>query len=136
MIHDLKFHHLGVAVPELRAAIAFEEAAFGHHLVAGPFDDPIQGVSVCFVGNGSPPSPLIELVSPRSDTSPLSSYLKKGIGAYHVCYETAALETTIAAARQHGCIPIGNPVPAVAFGGRRIAWMFAPTRQLLEFLQA
>jgi methylmalonyl-CoA/ethylmalonyl-CoA epimerase len=34
------------------------------------------------------------------------------------------------------CLLLGDPVPAVAFGGRRIAWLYTPTRQLVELLEA
>jgi methylmalonyl-CoA/ethylmalonyl-CoA epimerase len=30
---------------------------------------------------------------------------------------------------------VSDPMPAVAFGGRRIAWLYTPTRQLLELVE-
>ena len=31
---------------------------------------------------------------------------------------------------------VSGPVPAVAFGGRQIAWLYTPTRQLFELVEA
>jgi hypothetical protein len=31
---------------------------------------------------------------------------------------------------------LGEPVPAVAFGGRRIAWFYTRTHQLFELVEA
>jgi hypothetical protein len=39
-------------------------------------------------------------------------------------------------ARQNRCVLLGEPVPAVAFGGRRIAWLYTPTKHLIELLEA
>jgi methylmalonyl-CoA/ethylmalonyl-CoA epimerase len=61
--------------------------------------------------------------------------LSIGIGAYHVCYEVKALESALVHVRAHGCVIVANPVPAVAFGGRRVAWLYMPTRQLVELLE-
>ena len=35
-----------------------------------------------------------------------------------------------------GCYVIAEPVPAVAFAGRRIAWLMTGTRHLIELLEA
>jgi methylmalonyl-CoA/ethylmalonyl-CoA epimerase len=128
-----KFNHLGVAVSELPSSIAFFEQFLGYHLIRGPYDDPIQKVSVCFMGREQE-HPVIELVAPGAENSPLASYLKRGIGGYHVCYEVPDLAESIRSAEQQGCIVIGEPVPAVAFDNRKVCWLFTPTRLLIELL--
>jgi len=45
------------------------------------------------------------------------------------------MDAALARARSCGCLVVAAPVPAVAFGGKRIAWLYAPTRQLLEFVE-
>lgn len=79
----------------------------------------------------------IELIAPLTDDSPLQSMLNKnGGGAYHLCFQTNNLEKALAHARSKGCIVLGEPAPAVAFGGRRIAWFYTRTRQLFELVEA
>ena len=54
---------------------------------------------------------------------------------FDVCYEVADLAAALAELRAKGCLVISKPVPAVAYGGRKIAWCFTPTQQLLELLE-
>ena len=129
------FHHVGVAVPALQPAIDFYKEAFRFEVISGPFEDPIQDVKVCFLGPAGAGSAPIELISPRSSASPVNGYLSKGIGAYHVCFETDEIKKALAELWRKGCVVISEPVPAVAFGGRRIAWCFTPARQLIELLE-
>lgn len=138
----MRFHHLGVAVPAIASALPFYERMFGYRLQSGPFDDPIQKVTVCFLAaassgtaGGPANDPVIELISPLSDDSPLRSILAQGGGAYHLCYEVPAIAAALEHAKAHGCLLLRAPVPAVAFAGRPIAWLMAPTRQLIELVE-
>ena len=125
-------HHIGIAVADLEAALPFYRQAFGFTVASGPFDDPIQKVKVCFVGCAPC---LIELIAPLAQDSPINRTLAKGIGAYHLCYEVDEVPATLDALRAQGCLPVSGPVPAVAFGGRKIAWLMTPTQQLVEILE-
>ena len=131
---DLKFKHLGVAVPDLAQALPVYRDLFGYQVSSGPFDDPIQHVSVCFLGGGVTGQIEIELVAPLGENSPVRRILKNG-GAYHLCYETGDLQSSIAQLLEKGCVMVHEPVPAVAFEGRHIAWLFTPTRNLLELVE-
>jgi methylmalonyl-CoA/ethylmalonyl-CoA epimerase len=137
-VTDLRFHHLGVAVRDVAAAAESFRRLFGFHVLAGPIDDPIQGVTACFVGSGAPGEVIYELVAPLAGASrsPLDRVLDKGNTSYHVCYETADLEATLARFVAEGAVHISGPVAAVAFAGRRIAWLLLPLRHLLELLEA
>lgn len=129
------FHHVGVAVPELEPACEFYTATLGFRLISGPIEDPIQKVRACFLAEAGRDAATLELISPSASDSPINGYLAKEMGAYHVCYEVADLANTLAELRKNGCLVIGKPVPAVAYGGRKIAWCFTPTHQLLELLE-
>jgi methylmalonyl-CoA/ethylmalonyl-CoA epimerase len=132
----MKVHHLGVAVPDVAAAIPVYESLLGQRLLSGPFDDPIQKVRVCFLGGGGAGDVVIELIAPLADDAPVHQYLKKGLGAYHICYEVLDMDRTLADLRTNGCLVISGPVPAVAFEGRRIAWLLMPTRQVIELVES
>jgi len=45
------------------------------------------------------------------------------------------LEQALADARTLGAIIARSPVSAVAFGGRRIAWIYTKNRLLIEYLE-
>lgn len=131
-----RMHHIGVAVPALRPAAASLEAIFGYRTVSGPFDDPIQKVSVSFLRTTGADEAEIELVAPLTEDSPIRSILAKGTAAYHLCLETTDLDAALAHTKSLGCILVSAPAPAVAFGGRRIAWIYTPSRQLFELVES
>jgi methylmalonyl-CoA/ethylmalonyl-CoA epimerase len=131
----MKFHHIGYAVTSIQAYLDdFMAPVFAPESVSDTFADPIQQVRVCFVRMQG--GTVIELVEPLGEQSPIHAYIgsKRG-GIYHVCYEVPNLEAAIAAMRAKKCMPLGKPVPAVAFGGRRIVFMLTPQRDLVELLE-
>lgn len=130
-----KLHHIGVAVPDLQEASDFYSNVLGFQIISGPVEDPIQKVRLCFFGGAAGKEPCIELICPLNEDSPINRYLKKGIGAYHLCYEVEDVAGELATLESKGCLIISAPVPAVAFDGRKIAWAFTPTRHLLELLE-
>ena len=130
-----KIKHLGIAVADIEPALSFYQDAFGLFLISGPFDDPIQRVRVCFVGDKSSRETTLELISPLSNDSPIAGFLSKGIGAYHICYEVEDIELALSDLRSRGCIVVSSPVKAVAYEGRSIAWCYTPTNHLVELLK-
>src|SRR5205085_3230006 len=91
-----RLNHVGVAVPDIDAAIAFWREAMGATVITEPFDMPAQGVRVCFVDTPTLGT-QIELLAPLSDTSPVSAFLAKNPlgGQHHLAFEVP----DIAAAR-------------------------------------
>lgn len=132
-----KLRHVGVAVPSLGPATEALSTIFGYRVISGPFDDPIQKVSVNFLTQSPEDAAEIELIAPLSEDSPITSMLAKGGGgAYHLCFETTDIEAAVAHAKNNGCVIVSPPVPAVAFNGRRIAWIYTRSRQLFELVEA
>lgn len=132
-----KLLHVGVAVPSIDPATEMLGALFGYQVVSGPFDDPIQKVTVNFLATSKSDVAEIELIAPLGDDSPVRSMLNKsGGGAYHLCFETRDIDAALAHAKEYGCVILSQPVPAVAFQGRRIAWLYTPSRQLFELVEA
>lgn len=132
-----RLQHVGVAVPALDPATDLLQSLFGYRVTSGPFDDPIQKVSVNFLTHGETDLAEIELIAPLTEDSPIRSMLSKsGGGAYHLCFETDDLDAALEFAKDRGCIIVSAPQPAVAFSGRRIAWIYTGTRQLFELVEA
>lgn len=128
-------HHIGIACRKMAEAIPAYKSLFGYELVSGPFDDPIQNVSVCFLSRGQGDA-VLELVAPLGPNSPIDRMLKKGGGTYHLCYQVPDINAAIRDLTQKGCILLSGPVPAVAFEMREIAWIMTDVDLLVELVQA
>ena len=81
-------NHVGVAVPDMAAAIAFWREVMGAAVASEPFDMPEQGVRVCFVDTPDGGT-QIELLAPLSDRSPVSAFLARNPlgGQHHLAFE-------------------------------------------------
>ena len=131
-----KLLHVGVAVAEIDAATRMFGTLFGSQVVSGPFDDPIQKVTVNFLQQAESDAAEVELIAPLTDDAPIRSMLNKtGGGAYHLCFETNDIERALAHLRAQKCLVVSAPAPAVAFEGRRIAWLYTPSRLLVELVE-
>jgi methylmalonyl-CoA/ethylmalonyl-CoA epimerase len=132
----MRFHHVGYAVKDIRAYVEeFLTPLFAPVKVTEPVTDPIQQVRVCFAHMQG--GTVIELVEPLGEKSPVSGILAGGRGGlYHLCYEVDDLDDAMKRMRGKGCLPLGKPVPAVAFDGRRIVFLMTPERDLIELLEA
>jgi methylmalonyl-CoA/ethylmalonyl-CoA epimerase len=131
----VRFHHVGYAVREIDAYLKdFLVPLFAPVSVTEPVSDPIQQVRVCFAE--MPGGTVIELVEPLSESSPLCSIIGSSRGGvYHLCYEVDDLDAEIQRFRRKGCLPLGKPVPAAAFDGRRIVFLITPQRDLVELVE-
>ncbi len=109
--------HVGIAVPDLDAALAFyrdvlalephpPETADGATIVTLPFGDS-----------------EVELLAPRDPDGPIARFLaRRGPGIHHICYRVGDLDTALAACRRAGYRLI-DETPRVGAGGRRIAFV-------------
>jgi methylmalonyl-CoA/ethylmalonyl-CoA epimerase len=61
----------------------------------------------------------------------VSAFLKKGGGLHHLCYELNDLESHLQEMRARKAIVLRPPKPAVAFEGRRMAWVLTAEKLLL-----
>ncbi len=125
-------HHVGYVTHEIaKSRVLYEDMGFS--ATTPIYHDPIQDVRVIFMGTGS--ETLVELVEPASPQSPVANFLKKkGPGLHHLCYLVDDIERECEKMRKLGGIITCAPVPAVAFEGRRIAFIFR-REGLIEFLE-
>jgi methylmalonyl-CoA/ethylmalonyl-CoA epimerase len=129
-------HHLGFVVSSISAAAEDFAVSISARWDGEIIFDPIQKVRVSFFYPADTRNPVFELVEPASEGSPVSNFLKKkGGGLHHVCYEVDDLESGLRAARDAGLAIAADPAPAVAFDGRRIAWVTSKRRLLVELLE-
>lgn len=117
-----RLHHVGLVVASIAEA----------HPGLDSVHDPRQRVNIAFVDlNGV----RFELLEPAGDKSPVRQSLEKNSKLVHLCYEVPDLEGALARCREFGFRCLQRPVPAVAFEGRRIAWVFSTTFGLVELVE-
>lgn len=101
-------NHVGVAVPDIKAACETYRTLYGATDITTPFDMPEQGVKVCFVNL---PNSQIELIEPLSDASPIANFLKKNPagGQHHVCFEVEDIHQAVTEMEARGATVLGKP---------------------------
>lgn len=130
------FHHVGFVVASIQDSVPGFAASLNAKWDGEIIHDPSQVVRVTFLHGDSTADPLIELVEPAGEKSPVRGFLQRGGGLHHLCYQVNNLEEQLQRSRGAGAIISRPPLPAVAFGGRRIAWVFTKNKLLLEYLEA
>ena len=122
----LTFHHLGYVVPDIQAG----RATFAAFAAPGQddmlfFEDHAQKVNVMFIRMIS--GPLIELVEPRSDDSPVTGFLHNtpAGGYHHIAFEAPDHEDACKAMRSAGFRKI-TPVTS-GFEQRKIGFFLPRT---------
>ncbi len=130
----LRLHHMGFVVPDIATAMPAFTRSMAAEWDGQIFEDPLQKVKVAFMTIRTGDA-QIELVQPMGENSPVQRFLQQGGGMHHLCYEVGDLEAELAAFRSRGAAIASRPKPAVAFGGRRIAWVITSERFLVELLE-
>ena len=125
--------HIGYAVKNIDKAISdFRTLGFVFEDV---IDDSDRNVKLCFGINSNY---RIELVAPLNveKESPVDLCLKKlGSTPYHICYISDNLEADIEALSQNKFKILIPPQKAVAFNGKRVAFMCKLAIGLLEIVE-
>lgn len=129
-----RLHHFGFVVANIEASVPGMCRALLADWNSEIFTDPLQRVRVTFL-KGSHQSPLLELVEPLGQDSPVFRFLDDGGGLHHLCYEVSSISEHLDRIRAAGGVIVSRAKPAVAFGGRPIAWALTREKLLLEFLQ-
>ena len=131
---NLRLHHIGLVVRAIEEFRAFYVDVLQYVQRTPVIHDPIQTAFVQFFSiPGS--DHYIELVAPDSDTSKLQKASRKGMPLNHLCYSCEKIAHMVSFLKESGCIVIQDPVPAVAFDGRLIAWLMAPDGLLIEIVE-
>lgn len=129
----LNFHHVGVMTARPDEACEFYLSA-GYGL-SWSGHDPLQKVRIILLRRTD--HPMIELIHPLSDESPVSRLLEnKGGGPYHTCYEVSDLDGTSRSLRRMKMLPTTRKIPAIAFGNRHIQFFYSVATGLIELLEA
>jgi methylmalonyl-CoA/ethylmalonyl-CoA epimerase len=128
-------HHVGVLVKDIGEAAQDFAIGLGYRIESEVIEDPVQTAHVQFLRQPGSIS-WLELITPNGSESKLSAGVRKGGGLHHLCYEVGDIEAACEHLRSRGMLLLSEPVPAVAFGGRRIAWLMDRFNLLLELVEA
>jgi methylmalonyl-CoA/ethylmalonyl-CoA epimerase len=109
--------HVGIAVPDVGAALAFYRDVLGLEPHSPETADGATIVSLPF-GESE-----VELLAPQDTDGPIARFLaKRGPGIHHICYRVPDLDAALAACRASG-YRLVDEAPRTGAGGRRIAFV-------------
>lgn len=130
-----RLHHLGFVVASLEKALPGFIASLGARPTTAILHDPLQKVNLVFLRTSASEPVLIELIEPASQDSPVRRSLDKSGGPNHACYQVPDLKKALSTMRKNKGVIVRGPRPAVAFGGRRVAWVMTAEWLLVELLE-
>jgi len=115
----MKIHHVGIAVPDLDAAIEMYTTLFGAELVKRASNEK-DGLAAAFLRAGEAE---VELLEPLREDTPVGKFLaRRGPGLHHIAIAVPDIESAIADARAHGLEMIDQE-PRIGLHGTRIAFV-------------
>jgi methylmalonyl-CoA/ethylmalonyl-CoA epimerase len=123
--------HVGIAVSDLQAALAFYRDVLG---ITPHAPETADGASIVSLPFGESE---VELLAPLTPDSPVGKFLaKRGPGIHHICYRVPDLDAALNACRAAGYRLI-DEVPRLGAAGRRIAFVHPKTTEgiLLELTE-
>jgi methylmalonyl-CoA/ethylmalonyl-CoA epimerase len=132
---DPSLHHVGYVVTSIAESIDRWQQAVLAVSISEAFDDAIQRARVIFLDLPPDGAVKLELVEPAGPDSPVAGFDQKGGGLHHICFEVDDIEQQIGKMKLLRAMLIRHPQPAVAFRGRRIAWMRTRDKLLVEYLE-
>lgn len=130
-LSEYDFHHLGYAVNSVEG-ISRKMEILGWKS-GDIFEDENQGIRGVFLEGAGP---RMELLENMRGVSTLDQFLKSGdFVFYHMGYFTDDMDISVTQSREAGGKQIAPPLPAVAFGGRKICF-FAFRGMILEWIES
>jgi methylmalonyl-CoA/ethylmalonyl-CoA epimerase len=130
----MTLHHIGIAVRQIPEAVVEYVTRFGYQVAREMTHDPTQTAYIQLLQLAGSPV-YLELVAPDGPQSMLTNAVKRGGGLHHLCYCTEDLEGSCRRLRSAGMYILHHPVKAVAFQGRRIAWLMGQDGIPIELLE-
>ena len=83
-VFALKLHHIGIAVKNIQESLGELTKFLNFESTTVPTLVGSQKVNVCFLKTNNV---YIELIEPAEENSPISTFVAKGGGFHHICFE-------------------------------------------------
>lgn len=127
----MRVDHIGYAVRDIdKARKTMEVLGYSFKSV---IEDKDRNIFIAF---GELDGYCIELVSPLGDGTPVDSILtKNGPMPYHICYRSSDIESDIAMLSESKFRVVIPLAPAVAFGGKRVVFLYSLSIGLVEIVE-
>jgi catechol 2,3-dioxygenase-like lactoylglutathione lyase family enzyme len=127
--------HVAVTTRHFDQTVADYLSLPGTRIERGPGWNPTQRVDFAFVSLGS--GLTVEVLGLRPDVdSPIEEHVRRGGGAYHLCYIVQDIDAALARVKEARGKLVVPPTPDVAFNGRRIAFFMHRAHGLVELVEA
>lgn len=126
----MKINHIGYLVKNfIEAKTEFELLGYK---ASKDTHDTLRLIDICFMERDGH---VIELVSPYDEKSVVSGMMKKYKNApYHICYETEDFDNDVNRLIEHGYMKVDEPLPAPAFGDKRVIFLINHYIGIIELL--
>lgn len=132
MLPEFKFHHIGIATNSIELTSEYYMEA-GYSKSETTFDS-IQNVNICFLSK--PGMPMVELLEPVNDKSPVNKTIKTtGVSPYHCCYIVSDLDKALFDLRKKKFFMLSKPVKAIAINNNRICFLYNKEVGLIELVE-
>jgi len=129
------FDHIGIFVPTLKDGREQISTILPIAGFSESFEDANLQVCVQFCTDRS--GIRYEIVAPFGKDNPVSAVLAGGKAVLnHVAYQVDDIDAAFDRMRNAGSVPFGPPKSAVAFDGRRVAFLLTPMRFIIELIEA
>jgi methylmalonyl-CoA/ethylmalonyl-CoA epimerase len=131
----MEFDHIGVVVASLCRGRSALQNGYGVSRWTEEYSDEINAVQVQF---GRDPTGLCyELIAPLGPASPVSRTQRRGTNiTNHVAFRVSSLPRQRDKLLLTGFHPLGDPNPALAFGGAAIQFFLSPINSIIELVEA
>ena len=126
-------HHYGFLTKSIDKSLNYFEQ-LGYKKISDIINDNDRGVDLLFIESEN--GQLIELVSPNVEDSVVSKIIKTNINSvYHICYITKSIESCINTLINKSFILVDTPKPAIAFNGKKVAFLMSKYTGIIELLE-
>ena len=130
----MKFDHIGIFVSDLASGREKMAALLPIVSFSDITEDSLLGVRVQFGVDSS--GIRYELVAPYGEKNPVSGVLKAGKNILnHVAYRVPNLDESMKKLQAAGCDQLGQPAPALAFGGANVVFFYSPLKFIIELIE-
>lgn len=126
------FHHLGIATRSIeKCANTYSKLGY---TMSDIKVEPSQSVNICFLFKEG--SPLLEIIEPLNEDSPISKMVQKsGTTPYHTCYEVTDIHASVNELEEENFRLLFEPLTANAMDDGLFCYLFSPETGLIELYE-
>jgi methylmalonyl-CoA/ethylmalonyl-CoA epimerase len=126
------FHHLGIATRSIENCVSIY-SKLGYS-ISDIRVEPSQNVKICFLSKEG--GPLLELVEPQNNDSPVSNIVKNsGTTPYHTCYQVENLQASLDELEELNFRVLFEPLKSEAMDKGLFCYLFSAEIGLIELYQ-